>query len=87
MNKEFMSQIYDALYTDPVYEIVASTNMEYKELNRLRSKIQDKFIAAAPDTKVQELHSKLLDIISQQNDIVAKELYLQGMLDRDKMLQ
>lgn len=68
-------------------ELNIQTNIEYKELNRLRSKIQDKFIAAAPDTKVQELHSKLLDIISQQNDIVAKELYLQGMLDRDKMLQ
>ena len=87
MNKEFMSQIYDALYTDPIYEIVANTNVEYKELNRLRSKIQDKFMAAAPDTKIQELHGKLLDVISQQTDIIAKELYLQGMLDRDKMLQ
>lgn len=87
MNKEFMSQIFDALYTDPIYEIVAGTNAEYKELNRLRSKIQDKFIAAAPDAKAQELHGKLLDILSQQTDIIAKELYLQGMLDRDKMLQ
>ena len=87
MNKEFMSQIYDALYTDPIYEIVASTNIEYKELNRLRNKLQDKFIAAAPDAKIQELHGKLLDILSQQTDIVAKELYLQGMIDRNKMLQ
>ena len=86
MNKEFMSQIYDALYTDPVYEIVASCNKEYKELNRLRNKIQDKFIAAASDD-IRELHDKLVDCISQQTDIIAKELYLQGMLDRDKMLQ
>lgn len=87
MNKDFMSQIYDKLYTDPIFEIVAGTNTEYKELNRLRSKVQDKFMAATPDEKIQELHGKLLDIISQQTDIVAKELYLQGMLDRDKMLQ
>lgn len=86
MNKEFMSQIYDALYTDPIYELVASKNTEYKELNRLRSKLQDKFMAAAPDD-VRELHEKLVDIINEQTDIIAKELYLQGMLDRDKMLQ
>ena len=86
MNKDFMSQIYDALYTDPIYEIVAGTNTEYKELNRLRSKIQDKFIATAPDD-VRELHDKLVDIINEQTDIIAKELYLQGMIDRDKMLQ
>ena len=86
MNKDFMSQIYEALYTDPIYDIVASKNTEYKELNRLRSKVQDKFITAASDD-VRELHDKLVDIINEQTDIIAKELYLQGMEDRDKMLQ
>lgn len=86
MNKDFMSQIYDALYTDPIYDIVASTNKDYKELNKIRSRLHDKFIAAAPDD-VRELHDKLVDIINEQTDIIAKELYLQGMIDRDKMLQ
>lgn len=30
MNKDFMSEIFDKLYTDPIYEIVASKNTEYK---------------------------------------------------------
>lgn len=49
MNKTFMSQIFDALYTDPIYEIVASTNKDYKDLNKIRSKLHDKLIAAIPD--------------------------------------
>lgn len=87
MNKEFMSQIFDALYTDPVYELIASQNAEYRELNKIRSKLHDKLIAAIPDTSKHELIDKLNDCVSQQTDIIAKELYLQGMIDRDKMLQ
>lgn len=87
MNKDFMSQIFDALYTDPIYDIVASTNKDYKDLNKIRSKLHDKLIAAIPDTSNHELIDKLNDCVSQQTDIIAKELYLQGMIDRDKMLQ
>lgn len=87
MNKTFMEQIFEALYTDPVYDIVASTNKEYKDLNKLRCKLHDKLIAAIPDTSKHELIDKLNDCVSQQTDIIAKELYLQGMIDRDKMLQ
>lgn len=87
MNKEFMGQIYDALYTDPVYELITSQNAEYRELNKLRCKIHDKLIAAIPDASNHELIDKLNDAVSQQTDIIAKELYLQGMEDRDKMLQ
>ena len=87
MNKDFMSQIYDALYTDLVYELITSKNEEYRELNQIRCKIHDKLIAAIPDTSKHELIDKLNDAVSQQTDIIAKELYLQGMLDRDKMLQ
>ena len=87
MNKEFMSQIYEALYTDPVYELITSQNAEYRELNQIRCKIHDKLIAAIPDATNHELIDKLNDAVSQQTDIIAKELYLQGMLDRDKMLQ
>lgn len=87
MNKEFMKQIYDALYTDPVYELIASQNAEYRELNKIRCKLHDKLIAAIPDTSNHELIDKLNDCVSQQTDIIAKELYLQGMVDRDKMLQ
>lgn len=87
MNKEFMSQIYDALYTDPIYEIVASCNKDYKDLNKIRSKLHEKLMAAIPDAAQHELIDKLNDAVSQQTDIVAKELYLQGMTDRDKMLQ
>ena len=87
MNKTFMEQIFEALYTDPVYDIVASTNKEYKDLNKLRCKMHDKLIAAIPDAAQHELIDKLNDCVSQQTDIIAKELYLQGMLDRDKMLR
>lgn len=87
MNKEFMKQIFEALYTDPVYELIASKNTEYRELNQIRCKLHDKLIAAIPDTSKHELIDKLNDCVSQQTDIIAKELYLQGMLDRDKMLQ
>lgn len=87
MNKEFMSKIYDVLYTDPVYELITSQNAEYRELNKIRCKIHDKLLAAIPDTSNHELIDKLNDCVSQQTDIIAKELYLQGMLDRDKMLQ
>lgn len=87
MNKTFMSQIFDALYTDPIYEIVASINKDYKDLNKIRSKLHDKLIAAIPDASKHELIDKLNDCVSQQTDIIAKELYLQGMIDRDKMLQ
>lgn len=87
MNKDFMSQIYDALYTDPVYELIASQNAEYRELNKIRCKLHDKLLAAIPDTSNHELIDKLNDCVSQQTDIIAKELYLQGMIDRDKMLQ
>ena len=87
MNKTFMSQIYDALYTDPVYELITSKNAEYRELNKIRCKLHDKLIAAIPDTSNHELIDKLNDCVSQQTDIIAKELYLQGMVDRDKMLQ
>lgn len=87
MNKEFMSQIFEALYTDPVYELIASQNAEYRELNKIRCKLHDKLIAAIPDTSNHELIDKLNDCVSQQTDIIAKELYLQGMLDRDKMLR
>lgn len=87
MNKDFMAQIFDALYTDPIYEIVAGCNKDYKELNKIRSKLHDKLIAAIPDDSKHELIDKLNDCVSQQTDIIAKELYLQGMIDRDKMLQ
>lgn len=87
MNKEFMSQIFEALYTDLVYELIASQNAEYRELNQIRCKIHDKLIAAIPDAAQHELIDKLNDCVSQQTDIIAKELYLQGMSDRDKMLQ
>lgn len=87
MNKEFMEQIFEALYTDPVYEIIASGNKEYKDLNKIRCNLHDKLIAAIPDTSKHELIDKLNDCVSQQTDIIAKELYLQGMLDRDKMLR
>ena len=79
MNKEFMGQIYDALYTDPVYELITSQNAEYRELNKLRCKIHDKLIAAIPDASNHELIDKLNDAVSQQTDIIAKELYLQGI--------
>ena len=85
MNRTFMSQIFEALYTDPVYELIASQNAEYRELNKIRCKLHDKLIAAIPDTSNHELIDKLNDCVSQQTDIIAKELYLQGMLDRDKM--
>lgn len=87
MNKEFMNQIFEALYTDPVYELIASQNAEYRELNKIRCKLHDKLIAAIPDTSKHELIDKLNDCVSQQTDIIAKELYLQGMEDRDKMLR
>lgn len=87
MNKTFMEQIYDALYTDPVYELITSKNAEYRELNQILCKIHDKLIAAIPDASKHELIDKLNDAVSQQTDIIAKELYLQGMIDRDKMLQ
>lgn len=87
MNRTFMEHIYDALYTDPVYELIASQNAEYRELNKIRCKLHDKLIAAIPDTSNHELIDKLNDCVSQQTDIIAKELYLQGMLDRDKMLR
>lgn len=87
MNRTFMSQIFEALYTDPVYELIASQNAEYRELNKIRCKLHDKLIAAIPDTSNHELIDKLNDCVSQQTDIIAKELYLQGMLDRDKMLR
>lgn len=87
MNKTFMEQIFEALYTDPVYELIASKNTEYMKLNQIRCKLHDKLIAAIPDTSNHELIDKLNDCVSQQTDIIAKELYLQGMEDRDKMLQ
>ena len=87
MIRTFMSQIFEALYTDPVYELIASQNAEYRELNKIRCKLHDKLIAAIPDTSNHELIDKLNDCVSQQTDIIAKELYLQGMLDRDKMLR
>ena len=87
MNRTFMEQIYDALYTDPVYELITSKNEEYRELNQIRCKIHDKLLAAIPDAAQHELIDKLNDCVSQQTDIIAKELYLQGMEDRDKMLQ
>lgn len=87
MNRTFMEQIFEALYTDPVYELIASQNAEYRELNKIRCKLHDKLIAAIPDTSNHELIDKLNDCVSQQTDIIAKELYLQGMVDRDKMLQ
>ena len=87
MNRTFMEQIFEALYTDPIYDIVASTNKDYKDLIRIRSKLHDKLIAAIPDPSQHELIDKFNDCVSQQTDIIAKELYLQGMLDRDKMLQ
>lgn len=34
MNRTFMEQIFEALYTDPIYDIVASTNKDYKDLNQ-----------------------------------------------------
>lgn len=87
MNRTFMEQIFEALYTDPVYELITSKNSEYRELNKIRCKLYDKLIAAIPDTSNHELIDKLNDCVSQQTDIIAKELYLQGMEDRDKMLQ
>lgn len=87
MNKTFMEQIFEALYTDPVYELITSQNAEYRELDKIRCKLHDKLIAAIPDAAQHELIDKLNDCVSQQTDIIAKELYLQGMEDRDKMLQ
>lgn len=87
MNRTFMEQIFEALYTDPVYELITSKNAEYRELNQIRCKIHDKLIAAIPDASKHELINKLNDAVSQQTDIIAKELYLQGMIDRDKMLR
>lgn len=83
MNKEFMEKIYDKFYVDPIYEIVRG-NDEYKKFNSLRSALQKRYQELASDELVA-LHNEIVDVINLQTEIVAKEMYIRGMEDRDHM--
>lgn len=52
----------------------------------MRIELQEKFQELAND-EMMALHEKIVDNINLQNQIVAREMYLKGMEDREKMLQ
>lgn len=85
MNKKFMGKLYDKLYEDPVYEIVRE-HKKYRELNKLRSTLQEKYEDLVSNEQMK-LHDEIIDIINLQINIIAKEMYLRGMEDRESMLQ
>lgn len=78
-----MEKIYDKFYVDPIYEIVRG-NDEYKKFNSLRSALQKRYQELASDELVA-LHNEIVDVINLQTEIVAKEMYIRGMEDRDHM--
>ena len=78
MNKKFMGELYEKIYEDPVYEIV----QEHKKYRTLQEKYED-----LVSDEQMKLHDEIIDIINLQINIIAKEMYLRGMEDRENMLQ
>ena len=61
-------------------------NDSYNDYRIMRIDLQEKYQEFAND-EMMTLHEKIVDNINLQNQIVAREMYLKGMEDREKMLQ
>lgn len=85
MDRVFMEKIFDKLYEDPIHEIVEK-NKQYKDLMNLRSALQSQSRVLLDD-KAMKLHDEIIDVINLQEDIIAREMYLKGMDDRNNMLK
>lgn len=80
-----MKKVYEGLYEDPVHAVMKD-NGRYNDYSILRNELQEKFQALASD-EIMMLHEKIVDTINLQGQMIAKEMYLKGMEDREKMLQ
>lgn len=86
LNRQFMEKIYKGLYgEDPVHAVMKG-NGSYLDYSAMRIELQEKFQELTTD-EMMALHEKIVDNINLQNLIVAREMYLKGMEDREKMLQ
>ena len=86
MNRQFMEKIYKGLYGEDPVHAVMKDNGRYNDYSTMRIELQEKFKELANDD-MMALQEKIVDNINLQNQIVAREMYLKGMEDREKMLQ
>ena len=86
LNRQFMEKIYKGLNGEEPVHAVMKDNDSYNDYRIMRIDLQEKYQEFAND-EMMTLHEKIVDNINLQNQIVAREMYLKGMEDREKMLQ
>lgn len=88
MNLKFMSDFYERFYDDPVFETIGQTE-EYKEIKRRIKEGEEKLrkVIGETGTDTWELFEDIMMSQYEYVTFVAKEMYLKGAEDREKMLE
>ena len=88
MNKAFMSEFYDRFYEDPIFETVGNKE-ELEDIQKRRTEAEGNLKAIIGDvgTPAWRAYEAAMKVHYEYLDFVAKEMYLKGAEDRDKMLE
>lgn len=88
MNKAFMSEFYDRFYEDPIFETVGNKE-ELEDIQKRRTEAEENLKAIIGDvgTPAWRAYEAAMKVHYEYLDFVAKEMYLKGAEDRDKMLE
>lgn len=88
MNLKFMSEFYERFYDDPVFETIGQTE-EYNEIKRRIKEGEEKLrkIIGKTESDIWELFEDIMNAQYEYVTLVAKQMYLKGAKDREKMLE
>ena len=88
MNIKFMSEFYERFYDDPVFVTIGQKE-EYKEIKRRIKEGEEKLrkIIGEIESDTWELFEDIMTAQYEYVTLVAKEMYLKGAEDREKMLE
>ena len=88
MNREFIEQIYEALYEDPEGEF-GKNNSSYANVVRKSYREIDRAekLAKSYDEQMETALQRALDAMAVQASFSIRLAYLRGAEDREKMLQ
>jgi hypothetical protein len=87
MDRDFMSDYYDRMYEGTGLLIPQSE--EYRQLRKEYGKVEKQLLEklGGITSDVWKLHERLIMLAYYTSDIVAKDAYLKGAEDRERMLR
>ena len=88
MDRNFMRSFYEKYYEHP-YDKAVSRSKRYKRMRKIRYKIEDEHtkMMGGTRTALYQKFDEFLGAYADEMDVMLREVYLLGALDREKMLR